>query len=332
MPAAEMPAFEMPSFEPEPVPQTLSPVEEFSFDTPAEQPPFEPSSFDNSPSAEELRELDFYIEQELFDEAREKLAALSSSFPGDASVDERRTRFEAASMPAAKPPADGYAPPVLSRDEIESELLFALPDDDDDFLVPAPPPPPRAATPPPVTPVHEENLFADEDDFFDLAAELESELEEESEEVSLSEEEQSLEEIFKEFKKGVEQQLDSEDYDTHYNLGIAYKEMGLIDEAIGEFQLASKDPKRAVECASMLGLCFLEKGMPQLAIKWYRKGMEMPEITPEEHVGLLYDLGSAFLEVGDTDNAQKAFVEVYGLKSNYRDIVTRIKQLEDARR
>jgi tetratricopeptide (TPR) repeat protein len=168
--------------------------------------------------------------------------------------------------------------------------------------------------------------------FFDLAAELESELEEESEEVSLSEEEQSLEEIFKEFKKGVEQQLDSEDYDTHYNLGIAYKEMGLIDEAIGEFQLASKDPMRAVECASMLGLCFLEKGMPQLAIKWYRKGLEMPEILAEENVGLLYDLGSAYVEVGDTENAQKAFEEVYSLSPNYRDIVTRIKQLEDARR
>jgi tetratricopeptide (TPR) repeat protein len=333
MPSDEMPAFEMPSFEPEPALQTPLPVEEFTFDTPAEQPVFEPASFDDVPSAEELRELDFYIEQELFDEAREKLDALSSSFPGNVSVNERRTRFEAASRPAAKPPADAYAPPVLSRDEIESELLFAIPDDDDDFLMaPPPPPPPRAAAPPPITPVHEENLFADEDDFFDLAAELESELEEESEEVSLSEEEQSLEEIFKEFKKGVEQQLDSEDYDTHYNLGIAYKEMGLIDEAIGEFQLASKDPKRAVECASMLGLCFLEKGMPQLAIKWYRKGLEMPEITPEEHVGLLYDLGSAFVEVGDTDNAQKAFVEVYGLNSNYRDIVTRIKQLEDARR
>ena len=180
--------------------------------------------------------------------------------------------------------------------------------------------------------VSEESLFSEEGDFFDLAAELESELGEEGEEMSLSEEEQSLEEIFKEFKKGVEQQLDSEDYDTHYNLGIAYKEMGLIDESISEFQLASKDPKRAVECASMLGLCFLEKGMPQLAIKWYRKGLEMPEITEEEHVGLLYDLGSAYLEVGDTDNAQKAFVEVYGLNGNYRDIVSRIKQLEDARK
>jgi Flp pilus assembly protein TadD len=57
----------------------------------------------------------------------------------------------------------------------------------------------------------------------------------------------------------------------------------------------------------------------------------MPEILAEENVGLLYDLGSAYLEVGDTDNAQRAFGEVYSLNSKYRDIVNRIKQLEDVR-
>jgi tetratricopeptide (TPR) repeat protein len=286
---------------------------------------------------EEIGEVDFYIEQELFDEARRKLEALELRFPGNAELDLRGNRIEAGIAAAA---AAAQRPPALSRDEIESELLSAIPDDDDDIVVTAPAPPPPPTPQVPVTPppsltaslAKEENLFADEDNFFDLAAELESELADEEESISLSEEEQSLEEIFKEFKKGVEQQLDSEDYDTHYNLGIAYKEMGLIDEAIGEFQLASKDPKRAVECASMLGLCFLEKGMPQLAIKWYRKGLEIAEITEEEHVGLLYDLGSAYQEVGDTENAQKTFMEVYGMNTNYRDIVNRIKQLEDSRR
>jgi tetratricopeptide (TPR) repeat protein len=312
----------------------------------------EPPAFDNAfafepqaPAAEEIGEVDFYIEQELFDEARAKLATLSASFPGDPLVAKRQQRLDiavaaasaiaAVAQPAPPPPPPAITPPVLSRDEIESELLSALPDDDEEpAFTAAPPPPvaPMAAFEPPPMSVGEENLFSEEGDFFDLAAELESELGEEAEDVSLSEEEQSLEEIFKEFKKGVEQQLDSEDYDTHYNLGIAYKEMGLIDESISEFQLASKDPKRAVECASMLGLCFLEKGMPQLAIKWYRKGLEMPEITEEEHVGLLYDLGSVYMEVGDTDNAQKAFMEVYGMNGNYRDIVSRIKQLEDARK
>ncbi|HUP60504.1 MAG TPA: tetratricopeptide repeat protein [Thermoanaerobaculia bacterium] len=293
---------------------------------------------------EEIGEVDFYIEQELFDEARAKLQALEARFPDNNDLATRRRKLESAQTAVAPPPQPAPPPPVaprppvLSRDEIESELLSAIPDDDEEIAAPPPPPPPpppAAEAPPPMMTaalVEEENLFADEDNFFDLAAELESELAEDEEPLSLSEEEQSLEEIFKEFKKGVEQQLDSEDYDTHYNLGIAYKEMGLIDEAIGEFQLASKDPKRAVECASMLGLCFLEKGMPQLAIKWYRKGLEMPEITEEEHIGLLYDLGSAYQEVGDTDNAQKAFMEVYGMNSNYRDIVSRIKQLEDARK
>lgn len=317
--------------------EVSSPDAEPFFGIEAEQPP-QPTA----PSAEEIGEVDFYIEQELFDEARQKVDALVVRFPANTDVIKRGRRLDAAvaaasaiaaaaPKPAPPPPAAPTMPPILSRDEIESELLSAIPDEDD--WVAPPPPPPAAAEPPPLPePVAEEGLFADEDDFFDLAAELESEMEEDAEQISLSEEEQSLEEIFKEFKKGVEQQLDSEDYDTHYNLGIAYKEMGLTDEAIGEFQLASKDPKRAVECASMLGLCFLEKGMPQLAIKWYRKGLEMPEISEEEHIGLLYDLGSAYMEVGDTDNAQKAFMEVYGMNSNYRDIVSRIKQLEDAKR
>ena len=140
--------------------------------------------------------------------------------------------------------------------------------------------------------------------------------------------EASLEEIFREFKKGVEQQLSAEDYETHYNLGIAYKEMGLIDEAIGEFQLASKDPARAVECCSMLGLCFLEKGMPQLAIKWYTRGLEAPDIKEVETVGLLYDLGDVYQTTGEMDLAYKTFLEVYGLNTNYRDIAQRVKDLE----
>lgn len=333
----------LPEPQPEPVAEELFPAE------PEPEPEAEPL-FAQEPSAavaeepffgvegladevdelplEEVGEVDFYIAQELFDEARRKIEALQARYPGNADLQSRSDRVNAAlSAAAAAPP-----PAVLSRDEIENELLSAIPDDDDDFAPPPPPAAPAPAAPLSAALVQEENLFADEDNFFDLAAELESELADEEEAISLSEEEQSLEEIFREFKKGVEQQLDSEDYDTHYNLGIAYKEMGLIDEAIGEFQLASKDPKRAVECASMLGLCFLEKGMPQLAIKWYRKGIEMPEVTEDEHVGLLYDLASAYQEVGDTENAQKAFMEVYGMNSNYRDIVSRIKQLEDARK
>jgi len=185
--------------------------------------------------------------------------------------------------------------------------------------------------------VDDENLFSDEQKFFNLAEELEKDLGdepaiEESSEISTPQGEVSLEDIFREFKKGVERQLSAEDYETHYNLGIAYKEMGLVDEAIGEFQLASKDPARIVECCSMLGHCFLEKGMPQLAIKWFRKGLEAPGIEDLATAGMLYDLAQVYQDTGDTDSAYRTFQEVYGLNANYRDVVRRVNELEAVRK
>jgi tetratricopeptide (TPR) repeat protein len=186
--------------------------------------------------------------------------------------------------------------------------------------------------------VAEENLFADEQQFFNLAEELERELADEAPAppaapaLSGTQDEASLQEIFREFRKGVEQQLSAEDYETHYNLGIAYKEMGLLDEAIGEFQLASKAPALTVECCSLLGLCFLEKGMPQLSIKWYGKGLATPGIRESDTAGLLYDLARVYQDTGDADLAYTTFLEVYGINTNYRDVVERVRDLEEARR
>lgn len=185
--------------------------------------------------------------------------------------------------------------------------------------------------------VDDENLFADEQQFFNLAEELEKELTEETAApaapaIAGTQEEASLQDIFREFRKGVEQQLSAEDYETHYNLGIAYKEMGLLDEAIGEFQLASKAPALTVDCCSLLGLCFLEKGMPQLAIKWYGKGLATPGIRESDTAGLLYDLARVYQDTGDVNQAYKTFLEVYGMNTNYRDVVERVRHLEEARK
>jgi len=198
------------------------------------------------------------------------------------------------------------------------------------------PRPDRAAAKKPA--VDDENLFADEQRFFNLAEELEKELSEESAarpaapDLAGTQDEASLQDIFREFRKGVEQQLSAEDYETHYNLGIAYKEMGLLDEAIGEFQLASKAPALTIECCSLLGLCFLEKGMPQLAIKWYGKGLAMPGIRESETAGLLYDLARVYQDTGDVHQAYKTFLEVYGINTNYRDVVERVRHLEEAQK
>jgi tetratricopeptide (TPR) repeat protein len=141
-----------------------------------------------------------------------------------------------------------------------------------------------------------------------------------------------LADIFKEFKKGVDKQLGKEDYDTRYNLGIAYKEMGLIDEAIAEFQLAAKDENRVLECASMLGICFMEKGMPKLAVKWYEKGLAAPGRGEEEYQGLRYDLAAALKASGDTDRALSIFEELYGQDANFRDVANEVRELRAALR
>ncbi len=176
-------------------------------------------------------------------------------------------------------------------------------------------------------------LFRAEEEFFDLASELENELRREGalaadEELLEPATEQSVEEIVEGFKQGMADTLSEEDYDTHYNLGIAYREMGLVDEAIGEFQLAAKDPRYLVDCCSLLAASFVDKGFPELAVKWYLRGLDSPSLNEEESLGLLYELGNLHLSLGEEDKARERFVEIYGINSNYRDIVAKLQELD----
>jgi len=249
------------------------------------------------------------------------------------------------SPPKAPPPADQWeelAPAggplegTLDESRFEEELPdivlpeerapSAAPELDDtgmDWLRDEPTAPRKAPSP--------DRLFEDEDEFFDLAAELEEELGVEEGkmggEILAQSEEPTLEEIVEGFKKGVAENLSPEDYDTHYNLGIAYREMGLLDEAIGEFQLAAKDPVHLVDCCSMLGVSFLEKGLPELAVKWYQRGLTAPDLKEEVTLSLLYDMGNVYLTMGDEVAAKKTFVELYGINSNYRDVVAKLEEL-----
>jgi tetratricopeptide (TPR) repeat protein len=140
-----------------------------------------------------------------------------------------------------------------------------------------------------------------------------------------------LVQIFEEFRRGVDQQLGSEDYDTRYNLGIAYKEMGLIDEAIAEFQLAAKDAQRLLECSSMLGLCFMEKGMPKLAVKWFEKGLKAPGRLEEEYNGLRYDLATAHEAAGESETALRVYSDLYGHDASFRDVTAKVRELKSRR-
>lgn len=133
--------------------------------------------------------------------------------------------------------------------------------------------------------------------------------------------------IFNEFKKGLENELEEEDYETHYNLGIAYKEMGLIDDAIREFQTSRKDPKKFVNSSNMLGICYIEKNLYPLAIDVLKDAIEKMEDRGESYWAMHYDLAEAYEKNGNIKEALDIYTQIYGWNSKYRAVSDKIDQL-----
>lgn len=254
---------------------------------------------------------------------------------------------QAAEVSPAAPMEDLLAPAPAPVLEMPAEAVGAAAEFQAPIAPPSvPTPPPRSRTKlkvsleellPAEILERDQKAFAAakaKDEFLELANELgaaldglQSQEEELFEEPVKSPEEMSFAEVFEEFKKGVEKKVGEEDFATHYNLGIAYKEMELLDEAIGEFQLAARSPQFFVECCSMLGLCFRQKGLHELAEKWYRKGLEAPGFPEEVMAGLRYDLAETFEEMGRKDEALALFREVYSVNAHYRDVKAKIQRL-----
>jgi len=147
-----------------------------------------------------------------------------------------------------------------------------------------------------------------------------------------------LAEIFDEFREAFEEEetgLSSGDYETHFNLGLAYKDMDLLDEAIEEFQqaIALCAPKdgtpRYLQCCNLLAHCFSQKGMPKLAVMWYKRGLEAPGHSEDEYQALRYDMGLAFEQMGDIDLAIETFTEVYGVNVSYRNVGEKLRELQE---
>jgi tetratricopeptide (TPR) repeat protein len=241
-----------------------------------------------SPLAEALERLDSFIEHDLHEDAIRLLGSLESEYEGDADVAERRL--------------------ALKAKGVLLEEVVAVP----------------SGGP--------EELFADEEEsFIDLAKELEAELAEEEamveEATGRGKEEAILEEVFREFQKGVQEQLSEEDSDTHFNLGIAYKEMGLLPESIREFQVASRDPQFFVEACSMIGMCYMEQGMWGQAADWYQKALAAPDLTQETQLALRYDLAASLESAGEVERAVDLYQEVVAQSPDYRDVSTRLESL-----
>jgi tetratricopeptide (TPR) repeat protein len=137
--------------------------------------------------------------------------------------------------------------------------------------------------------------------------------------------------IFNEFKKGLEKEIEAEDYETHYNLGIAYKEMGLIDDAIREFQASRSDPKRFVHSSNMLGVCYIEKGLYPLAIEVLKNSLAMMKERDESYWTMQYDLAEAYEKNNNPEEALDTFLLVHGWNPEFRQSSEKIRTLKAVR-
>ena len=140
--------------------------------------------------------------------------------------------------------------------------------------------------------------------------------------------------LLAEIESPEDQEITWEDFENHFGLGIAYREMDLVEDAIKEFQGAvkaldtKKHPREIIQCCGMLSNCFLQKGMPRSAIRWCEAGLNIPEISQHEAMALKYDMGVAHSLAGDQEGALEWYGEIFGIDSGYRDVAQKIDYLK----
>ncbi|HYH84424.1 MAG TPA: tetratricopeptide repeat protein [Pyrinomonadaceae bacterium] len=251
---------------------------------------------------QELESVDFYIEQGYTDIARDTLDMLEGQYGPHPDISARRGRLLSAGASAANAnanaPAPEVAPDAASADDFSMGDLF----------------------------VEAQQVVADKQQ---PAAER----------PAGGGLDPGLAAVFDEFREAVEDSAagDGADFDTHYQMGIAYREMGLLDQAVEEFQTAigmiaqGDGTPRYLQCCNMLGHCFIEKDMPRPAATWFKKGLAAPGHTEDEYQAMRYDLGTAYERMGDTERAIEVLSEVYAIDVSYRGVAERLRDLQKER-
>jgi tetratricopeptide (TPR) repeat protein len=251
---------------------------------------------------QELESVDFYISQGYTDIAIDTLDVLEKQFGPHHEIETRRQKLGQAPQAVPPPPAVfefGGVDELNETDEetvsLDTDMTFASFNDNGD--------PGTVAGPVSAQPAHK-GIDA------------------------------GLAELFEEFRVAEEEDNGLEDFETHYNMGTAYKEMDLLDEAVQEFQTSvalvkpNDGTSRYLQCCNMLGHCFVQKGLPEAAIMWFKKGLAAPGHSEDEYQALRYELGGAYEELGELDQAKQYYTEVYGVDLNYREVAEKLSNLK----
>ncbi|AUX25271.1 hypothetical protein SOCEGT47_058150 [Sorangium cellulosum] len=142
----------------------------------------------------------------------------------------------------------------------------------------------------------------------------------------------SVDSVFEQFKAGVAAQVSEADAATHYDLGVAYKEMGLYKESIAEFELAARDPGRECVCLSMIGVTHLQMGNVDAGIEALIRGLHASHKTIEQELALNYEIANAYEMRGASEQALYYFQRVARMSPSYSDprgsIAERLRRID----
>jgi tetratricopeptide (TPR) repeat protein len=144
-------------------------------------------------------------------------------------------------------------------------------------------------------------------------------------------EEKDFQEMLARFKQGIDENIDEGDFQSHYDLGVAFKEMGLLDEAIAELQKALRAPEGKLRSSEAVGVCFIEKGAFVVAESILRRALELPASGDQERLGILYWLGRGLEEQGKRVEARELYGRVFAVDIRFRDVGERAKALAKAK-
>ena len=134
-----------------------------------------------------------------------------------------------------------------------------------------------------------------------------------------------LEGLLAEFQRGVDSQLEG-DAQGHYDMGMAYREMGLITQALESFHIAQREPRLALLCHEMIGRCHADANQHEAAVQEFTNGLAVPGLDAAGEAELRYQAAMSLAALGDTAGAV-AQLEIADMRFPGRpDIVQRLAE------
>lgn len=323
----ELPGFDEPEPEPVPVPTIdFGSDDAEANDEPAADEPEvdEPQVGDEVPTMGLEDAFDAMADS--FDSVEEAMEEAAPELPGfDEPADAPATIDE----PAFETPMAGPEPvepvevaPVVVEPVMDPPVAEPVVETPAEPVVEAPEPEPAPAESKP-----------DDGGFVDLGAMILGDTQEKSTRFTVAYEEPSGDEeadfakMLSQFKDKVSENLEASDVRAHYDLGTAYKEMGLLDEAISSFQAALRASSDHLPTYELMGQTFIEMGQPEAAVRSLERSIEVANTVDDELVGIYYYLGRAYEELGNKESAVEYYDRVFSLDINFADVTERLREL-----